>query len=113
MTICAHRFILHTVAEPRHAEVLAQAEHDRRVRQAAGHIGPRFQWADRPTLRTVAGKLALLLAVTRQSQSPSASLHFARSRLSVSERNPFASFSMPAKTISACCLASAGLRPCS
>ena len=35
MTICAHRFILHTVAEPRHADLLAQAEHDRRVRQAA------------------------------------------------------------------------------
>ena len=46
MTLCAHRFILHTVAEPRHAEVLAQAENDRRVRQAAGHIGPRFQRAE-------------------------------------------------------------------
>ena len=55
MTICAHRFILHTVAEPRHAEVLAQAEHDRRVRQAAGHIGPRFQRADPPTLRPSPG----------------------------------------------------------
>jgi hypothetical protein len=74
MTICAHRFILHTVAEPRYAEVLAQAEHNRRVRQAVGHTGPRFQRADRSTLRTVIRKLALLLAVTRQSQSPLGSI---------------------------------------
>jgi hypothetical protein len=70
MTICAHRFILHPVAEPRHAEALAQAENDRRVRQATGHIGPLETRADRPALRTVTRKLTLLLAVTRQSQSP-------------------------------------------
>jgi hypothetical protein len=74
MTLCAHRFILHTVAEPRHAEVLAQAENDRRVRQAAGHIGPQFQRAGQPMPRTVTGKLAPLLAVTRQIQSPLGSI---------------------------------------